>query len=91
MMHVFFCLKKIYEKRVWLSPKIVMVMCVNNKGKSHEPVCFGDTFVQHESHSPLDYKALYTQNLGRIREQEKTIALLGDNVTKCIQEQQRLV
>jgi transposase len=40
--------------------------------------------------SPIDYKALYEQGLQHVQEQEKTIAFLHDDVTKCLQEQQRL-
>lgn len=38
----------------------------------------------------IDYKALYEQGLGQKKQQEKLIVLLGDNVKKCVQEQQRL-
>lgn len=38
----------------------------------------------------IDYKALYEQGLLQIKQQEKLIALCKDNVTKCVQEQQRL-
>lgn len=38
----------------------------------------------------IDYKALYEQGLQHNRQQGKVIALLQDDVSKCIQEQQRL-
>jgi transposase len=39
----------------------------------------------------IDYKALHSRSQQRMREQEKMIALLTSNVTKCIKEQQRLM
>jgi hypothetical protein len=38
----------------------------------------------------IDYKALYEQGLLQEKQQGKLIALLGHNVTKCVQKQQRL-
>jgi transposase len=38
----------------------------------------------------IDYKVLYEQSLGYLKEQEKTIAFLENDVTKCVREQQRL-
>ena len=38
----------------------------------------------------IDYKALYEQSLRHSKEQEKTIALLKNDVTKSVQEQQYL-